>query len=141
MILFDWGIYNALNTLPKAAMLCMRLTEIPPWDFSRRMRGREYFGSYRDFAGKAFTTITAHAPYYNLVSDSLCKNSTVTFIGIRTSPCNSLLRHVYTEQRYIIKNLIANLIYPIASFDLLRNIPVSQEPQSLTSHSLYFKFS
>lgn len=69
-ILFDWGTYNALNTLPKAAMLGMRLTEIPPWDFSRRMRGREYFGSYSDFAGKAFTTITAHAPYYNLVSDS-----------------------------------------------------------------------
>jgi len=32
--------------------------------------GREYLGSYSDFAGKAFTTITAHAPYYNLVSDS-----------------------------------------------------------------------
>ncbi len=70
MILFDWGTYNALNTLPKAAMLGMRLTEIPPWDFSRRSRGREYFESYRDFAGKAFTTVTAHAPYYNLVSDS-----------------------------------------------------------------------
>ncbi len=70
MILFDWGTYNALNTLPKAATLGMRLTEIPPWDFSRRTRGPEYFEAYSEFGKKAFTTITAHAPYYNLISDS-----------------------------------------------------------------------
>jgi len=70
MILFDWGTYNALNKLPKAAVLGMRLTEIPPWDFTRKSRGDEYFEAYADFAKKAFTTITAHAPYYNLISDS-----------------------------------------------------------------------
>lgn len=70
MILFDWGTYNSLNTLPKAATLGMRLTEIPPWDFTRRSRGREYFDAYKDFISKAFTTVTAHAPYYNLVTDS-----------------------------------------------------------------------
>ncbi len=70
MILFDWGTYNSLNTLPKAATLGMRLTEIPPWDFTRRSRGREYFEAYKDFISKAFTTVTAHAPYYNLVTDS-----------------------------------------------------------------------
>lgn len=69
MILFDWGTYNALNTLMKAAILGMRLTEIPPWDFSRKSRGLDYFEAYRGFAGKAFTTIIAHGPYYNLVSD------------------------------------------------------------------------
>ena len=70
MILFDWGTYNSLNTLSKAAVLGVRLTEIPPWDFTRRSRGKEYFEAYREFSSKAFTTVTAHAPYYNLVSDS-----------------------------------------------------------------------
>ncbi len=69
MILFDWGTYNGLSTLMKAAILGTKLTEIPPRDFSRRGRGDEYFTSYREFASKAFTTITAHGPYYNLVSD------------------------------------------------------------------------
>ncbi len=69
MILFDWGTYNGLSTLSKAATLGMKLTEIPPGDFSRRGRGKEYFEAYRDFASKAFTTVTAHGPYYNLVSD------------------------------------------------------------------------
>jgi hypothetical protein len=69
MILFDWGTYNALNTLLKAAVLGMRLTEIPPWDFSRKSRGMDYFEAYRDFASKAFTTVIAHGPYYNLISD------------------------------------------------------------------------
>jgi endonuclease IV len=46
----------------------MKLTEIPPRDFTRRSRGAEYFQQYRDIASKAFTTITAHAPYYNTVS-------------------------------------------------------------------------
>ncbi len=70
MILFDWGTYNALNTLLKAAVLGTKLTEIPPWDFTRKSRGEDYFESYKEFATKAFTTITAHGPYYNLVSDS-----------------------------------------------------------------------
>ncbi len=70
MLLFDWGTYNSLSTLAKAATLGMKLTEIPPADFSRRSRGPEYFESYREFARKAFTTVTAHAPYYNVVSDS-----------------------------------------------------------------------
>ncbi len=70
MILFDWGTYNGLSMLGKAATLGMKLTEIPPYDFSRRSRGSEYFESYRDFAKKVFTTITAHAPYYNVVSEN-----------------------------------------------------------------------
>ena len=66
-ILFDWNTYNALTTLTRAAVLGMRLTEIPPADFSRRSRGEEYFRSYGEFARKAFTTVTAHIPYYNVV--------------------------------------------------------------------------
>ncbi len=69
MILFDWGTYNGLSTLKKAAVLGTRLTEIPPWDFTRKSRGSEYFETYREFSTKAFTTITAHGPYYNLVAD------------------------------------------------------------------------
>jgi sugar phosphate isomerase/epimerase len=68
LILFDWGTYNALSTLVKAATLGMKLTEIPPYDFARRSRGEEYFEQYRELASKSFTTITAHAPYYNVVS-------------------------------------------------------------------------
>jgi len=68
VILFDWGTYNALSTLIKSAVLGMKLTEIPPYDFARRSRGIDYFKQYRDLASKAFTTITAHAPYYNVVS-------------------------------------------------------------------------
>ncbi len=70
MILFDWGTYNGLSMLSKAAALGMKLTEIPPYDLSRKSRGSEYFEAYRDFATKAFTTVTAHAPYYNIVSES-----------------------------------------------------------------------
>ena len=68
MILFDWGTYNALSKLPIAATLGMKLTEIPPYDFSRKSRGEDYFTEYRRFAREAFTTIVAHAPYYNVVS-------------------------------------------------------------------------
>ena len=67
MILFDWGTYNGLTKLRIAAALGMKLTEIPPYDLARR-RGEEYYRSYREFAEKAFTTITGHAPYYNVVS-------------------------------------------------------------------------
>ncbi len=68
MILFDWGTYNGLSKLKIAATLGMKLTEIPPRDFSKRSRSEEYFKKYSEIAGKAFTTITAHAPYYNIVS-------------------------------------------------------------------------
>ena len=68
MILFDWGTYNALSKLHVAAALGMKLTEIPPYDLSRRSRGPDYFEAYREYASKAFTTVTAHAPYYNVVS-------------------------------------------------------------------------
>jgi len=69
VLLFDWGTYNSSSTSAKSATLGMKLTEIPA-DFSRKGRGPEYFESYKEFASKAFTTITAHAPYYNVVSDS-----------------------------------------------------------------------
>ncbi len=68
MILFDWGTYNGLSKLRIAATLGMKLTEIPPYDFSKRGREESYFSEYRSYAEKAFTTITAHAPYYNVVS-------------------------------------------------------------------------
>lgn len=67
MILFDWGTYNGLSKLPIAAALGMRLTEMPPYDLARRKR-EEYFSKYAEYAKKAFTLITAHAPYYNVVS-------------------------------------------------------------------------
>ncbi len=67
MILFDWGTYNGLGKLKIAATLGLKLTEIPPRDLAYR-RDNSYFESYREFATKAFTTITAHAPYYNVVS-------------------------------------------------------------------------
>ncbi len=68
MILFDWGTYNGLSKLRIAATLGLKLTEIPPRDLSYRRRDEAYFERYREFASKAFTTITAHAPYYNVVS-------------------------------------------------------------------------
>jgi len=68
MLLFDWGTYNSLSTLVKSAVLGMKLTEIPPYDFARRSRGIEYFKQYADIAKQSFTTVTAHAPYYNVVS-------------------------------------------------------------------------
>jgi hypothetical protein len=68
VILFDWGTYNALSKLPLAATLGMKLTEIPPYDFSRRARDESYFQEYARQAREAFTTVTAHAPYYNVVS-------------------------------------------------------------------------
>ncbi len=70
MILFDWGTYNGLTKLGIAATLGMKLTEIPPRDFSRRTRTEEYFQQYREKTRDVFTTVTAHAPYYNVVSRS-----------------------------------------------------------------------
>ncbi len=68
MILFDWGTYNALSRLSATATLGMKLTEVPPYEFSRRSRDEDYFRRYAEFAREAFTTVTAHAPYYNVVS-------------------------------------------------------------------------
>ncbi len=68
MILFDWGTYNGLGKLKLAATLGLKLTEIPPRDLAYRRRDESYFKEYGEFARKAFTTITAHAPYYNVVS-------------------------------------------------------------------------
>ncbi len=70
MILFDWGTYNGLTKLGIAATLGMKLTEVPPRDFSRRTRTEEYFQQYREKTLDVFTTVTAHAPYYNVVSRS-----------------------------------------------------------------------
>ncbi len=77
MLLFDWGTYNGLTKLRAAATLGTKLTEIPPYDFSRR-RPDEYFTSYRELASKAFTTITAHGPYYNVVSTNKAVQESVT---------------------------------------------------------------
>ncbi|NJE07278.1 hypothetical protein E3E31_01745 [Thermococcus sp. M39] len=66
MILFDWGTYNAISNLFKAATLGMRLTEIPPAAFNRKEE--DYFRDYAYIAKEAFTTITAHAPSYGLIN-------------------------------------------------------------------------
>ncbi|AAR39217.1 NEQ368 [Nanoarchaeum equitans Kin4-M] len=71
MVLFDWGTYNGGSKLYVAELLGMKLTEIPPYDFSRRNRPIEYFKQYKEKATKAFTTITAHAPYYSLIPRDL----------------------------------------------------------------------
>ncbi len=77
MILFDWGTYNGLTKLSTAATLGMKLTEIPPHDLSRR-KPDEYFENYKQLAKEAFTTITAHGPYYNVVSTSKAVQETTT---------------------------------------------------------------
>ncbi len=64
--IMDWGTYNTFYTLTKARLLGIRLTEIPPGDFMRRDRGEEYFIKYAQDAKPAFTTITAHGPYYDI---------------------------------------------------------------------------
>lgn len=69
MALFDWGTYNGKWKLHIAELLGMRLTEIPPYDFTRRRYIEEYFKEYGELA-KAFSTITAHSPYYSTVSDN-----------------------------------------------------------------------
>ncbi len=69
-VLFDWGTYNAASTLEKAALLGMKLTELPPHELTRRYYGDDYFRGYAEAAREAFTTITAHGPYYNLVAKS-----------------------------------------------------------------------
>ncbi len=66
MPIFDWGTYNGFSKLKTAELLGIRLTEIPPRVFMRRI-DESYFRSYGE-AAKPFTTITAHAPYYSLVS-------------------------------------------------------------------------
>ncbi|NPA86302.1 MAG: TIM barrel protein [bacterium] len=68
-VLFDWGTYNALSTLRNAELIGCKLTEIPPYEFSRRSRTEQYFESYRKACEGVFTTVTAHAPYYAIVSD------------------------------------------------------------------------
>jgi len=67
MALFDWGTYNGKRKLHIAELLGMRLTEIPPYDFSRRF-AEDYFREYGELA-RAFTTVTAHSPYYSTVSE------------------------------------------------------------------------
>jgi len=66
--LFDWGTYNGLTKLEKASLTGMRLTEIPPADFSRKGYTDEYFKQYNEMASRYFYLITAHAPYYSLVN-------------------------------------------------------------------------
>ncbi len=68
MALFDWGTYNGLTKLESASLTGMRLTEIPPAEFSRRYYTEEHFVQYRQLATKYFYIITAHAPYYSLVN-------------------------------------------------------------------------
>ncbi len=72
MALFDWGTYNGKWKLHIAELLGMRLTEIPPYDFTRRKYGDEYFVEYAELA-KPFSTITAHSPYYSTTSEDSVK--------------------------------------------------------------------
>ncbi len=71
MVLFDWGTYNGKTKLYVAELLGMKLTEIPPYDFTRKRYTIDYFKEYGTLAKKAFTTITAHAPYYSLIPRDL----------------------------------------------------------------------
>jgi len=66
MPIFDWGTYNGLSKLRVAELLGTRLTEIPPRIFMRKTY-ESYFREYKENS-KFFTTITAHAPYYSLLS-------------------------------------------------------------------------
>jgi len=66
--LFDWGTYNGLTKLESASLTGMRLTEIPPAEFSRRYYTEEHFIKYRELSSKYFHLVTAHAPYYSLVN-------------------------------------------------------------------------
>lgn len=66
MPIFDWGTYNGLSSLRVAELLGTRLTEIPPRIFMRRI-DEGYFKMYRE-RSKSFTTVTAHAPYYSILS-------------------------------------------------------------------------
>ena len=68
MALFDWGTYNGRWKLHIAELLGMRLTEIPPYDFTRKRYSEEYFKEYGELA-RAFSTVTAHSPYYSTVSE------------------------------------------------------------------------
>ncbi len=72
MALLDWGTYNGLKKLHIAELLGMTLTEIIPYDFTKRTSTEEYFKKYGTIA-KGFKTITAHAPYYSTVSESIEK--------------------------------------------------------------------
>ncbi len=71
MVLFDWGTYNGKTKLYAAELLGMKLTEIPPYDFARKRYTIDYFKEYGELARRAFTTITAHAPYYSLIPRDL----------------------------------------------------------------------
>jgi len=68
LALFDWGTYNGLTKLESASLTGMRLTEIPPAEFSRRYYTEDHFRQYRELASKYFYIVTAHAPYYSLVN-------------------------------------------------------------------------
>ncbi|HIP62623.1 MAG TPA: xylose isomerase [Archaeoglobus profundus] len=70
MALFDWGTYNGKGMLHMAELIGMRLTEIPPYDFTRRKYSENYFREYRELTG-VFSTVTAHSPYYSTVSDDV----------------------------------------------------------------------
>ena len=69
-VLFDWGTYNGLSTLSKAELIGSRLTEIPPRTFSRRSASEQHFREYYLRAKNAFSLITAHAPYYAIVTSN-----------------------------------------------------------------------
>ncbi len=72
MTLFDWGTYNGKNKLHIAELLGMSLTEIIPYDFTKKTSTDKYFREYGEIA-RVFRTITAHAPYYSTVSETKIK--------------------------------------------------------------------
>ncbi len=68
MALFDWGTYNGKWKLHIAELLGTRLTEIPPYDFTKRKLSDDYFREYGELS-KVFNTVTAHSPYYSTTSE------------------------------------------------------------------------
>jgi len=70
MAILEWGTYNGKNKLFIAELIGMRLTEIPPYDFSRKQIDNKYFEEYKELS-KPFSVVTAHAPYYSTTSENL----------------------------------------------------------------------
>ncbi len=68
MILFDRGTYNRAGTLLKASLLGMRVTEIPPRVFMRRLPEEE-FKKHGELVRKfEFPVVMAHGPYYDITT-------------------------------------------------------------------------
>ena len=60
--MLEWGTYNAGSSVRRAALVGMRLSEIPPGVFMRKDPST-FLAPYERYSGY-FSVITAHGPYY-----------------------------------------------------------------------------